>query len=297
MTLDQLRYFRAVCQYDSVIQAAKTLNISQPSVSNAIANLEKEFNVELFSRRRKRLFKTKECLQLLQMAENVLSQADELSRSMRELGSQNKILNLGVPPMIGSLILPDLYGKYLCNHTNLRVHTVEAASRTLLQLLAEKEIDMAFLPHTKSFDNHLHSQPVKTLQNVCCVSTAHPLASRKSISLAELCNEPLVLFKDSFFQTQRILEEFTRLAITPNILLSTSQLSTVQNMISNNTAIGFLFDFLPKAATNMVGIPLDPPMLTQISLAWNANSPVSSNMNILIQYAKEYAGRSEMCSV
>lgn len=293
MTLDQLRYFRAVCQYDSVIQAAKSLNISQPSVSNAIANLEKEFNVELFTRRHKRLIKTNECLQLLQLAEKVLSQADELSRSMKEMGSQSKTLNLGVPPMIGSLILPELYGKYLCNYTNLQVHTVEAASRTLLQLLAEKEIDMAFLPHTRSFEGHLHSEPLITLQNVCCVSTAHPLASRKHISLTDLCKEPLVLFKDSFFQTQRILEAFTLLAIEPKILLSTSQLSTVQNMISNNTAIGFLFDFLPKATANMVGIPLDPPMLTHISLVWNANSPVSSNMSVLIQFAKEYADHAE----
>ena len=41
MTLDQLRYFSAVCKYGSVSQGAESLNISQPSVSNAIANLER----------------------------------------------------------------------------------------------------------------------------------------------------------------------------------------------------------------------------------------------------------------
>ena len=47
MTLDQLRYFTAVCKYGSVSRGAESLSISQPSVSNAITNLEKEFGVEL----------------------------------------------------------------------------------------------------------------------------------------------------------------------------------------------------------------------------------------------------------
>ena len=288
MTLDQLRYFRAVCQHDSVIQAAQSLNISQPSVSNAIANLEKEFGVELFTRRHKRLFKTNACFCLLEMAEKLLTQADELNRTMKNLSSQNNILQLGIPPMIGSLVLPELYGIYLQQYPNLKVHTVEGDSNRLKQLLLDKEIDMAFLPHTKPFGRDLQAEPLTTLQNVCCVSKQHPFATQKSINLSALEHEPLVLFKNSFFQTERILEEFTHLTITPNILLSTSQLSTVQNMIANDTAIGFLFDFLPATTPNLVGIPLDPPMLTHISLVWNANSPVSANMKIMIQFAKTH---------
>ena len=60
MTLDQLRYFRAVCKCDSVSRAAEILNISQPSVSNAISSLEREFDVALIERRRKKLILTKE---------------------------------------------------------------------------------------------------------------------------------------------------------------------------------------------------------------------------------------------
>ena len=50
MTLDQLRYFQAVCKYKSVSNASKYLNISQPSVSNAISKLENEFGIMLFVR-------------------------------------------------------------------------------------------------------------------------------------------------------------------------------------------------------------------------------------------------------
>ena len=112
MTLDQLRYFSAVCKYSGVNRAAEALNISQPSISNAIANLEREFGTELFTRQRKRLIITKEGLQLLSMAENLLSQADNTVKVMRSLGKDNKMLRLGVPPMVGSMILPILFEEY-----------------------------------------------------------------------------------------------------------------------------------------------------------------------------------------
>lgn len=286
MTLDQLRYFQAVCKYDGVSRAAETLNISQPSVSNAIANLEREFGVQLFTRRRKRLLLTKEGRILLELAEKLLSQAEETSRTMRELGSHNKVLRLGVPPMIGSLVLPILYGEHFKSYPQLQVRIVEGDSSELKRLLADDQIDMAFLPHIHPFGGNLCAEHLTKLQNVCCVNKAHPLATRKSIRFEELKDEPLVLFKNSFFQTERILSEFAQLSFTPYVLLNSVQLSTVQNMIANGTAIGFMFEFLLKSTPDLVGIPLDPPMTTQVSLVWNNNSHISADMNNLIQFTK-----------
>ena len=122
MTLDQLRYFQAVCQYDNVSRAAEALNISQPSVSNAIGNLEKEFGTLLFTRQRKRLVLTKEGTLLLEMTEQLLSQADKINRIMREMGSEKRVLRLGVPPMIGSLALPVLFTRHFNRYPQLQVH-------------------------------------------------------------------------------------------------------------------------------------------------------------------------------
>ena len=72
MTLNQLRYFKAVCQYDSVSRAAQRLNISQPSVSNAIKELETEFGVRLFNRQYRRISLTDAGLQLLALTESLL---------------------------------------------------------------------------------------------------------------------------------------------------------------------------------------------------------------------------------
>lgn len=287
MTLDQLRYFRAVCKCDSVSRAAEILNISQPSVSNAVSALEKEFGVALFERRRKRLILTKEGQQMLTLAEELLGRADDLHRTMKAMGGKDKILRLGVPPMVGSLVLPALFGEDFRQY-GMHLYIVEGDRTDLKALLADGQIDMAFLPHADALGTELRSELLTVLENMCCVSKEHPLADRKTVKLQELAEEPLVLFKNSFFQTERILAEFSRLSCVPNVLLHTAQVSTVQNMVAANVGVGFMFAFLLKTAPDLVGIRLEPSMTTQVSLAWRENTQVSAMAEKLAQYMKKY---------
>jgi len=264
------------------------LNISQPSISNAIANLEKEFGIDLFIRQHKRLRLTDAGRTLSELTDKLLSQADEAGRIMRELGTGNRILRLGVPPMIGSLVLPILYGEHFKQHPRLQVRIVEDGSSGLRQRLADGQIDMAFLPHVYPFDGDLRAEPLAELQNVCCVSKNHPLADRSFITLEQLRDVPLVLFKNSFFQTERIMSGFAKLSVTPNILLDSAQLSTVQNMIASGTAVGFMFAFLLRSTPDLIGIPLDPPMTTRVSLVWKKSGHVSQDMEDLIRFIQTH---------
>ena len=286
MTIDQLRYFQTVCKYDSVSYAAEILHISQPSVSNAIASLEKEFGVKLFTRYHKRLILTEEGQVMRKLSAKLLAQAENITQTMRELGNNSTALRLGVPPMIGSLVLPILYGEYFNSEPRFQVHIVEDDTSGLKKMLAEDQIDIAFLPHSNSFEEDLYVQRITELQNVCCVSKSHPFATRKSVRFIELGDEQLVLFKNGFFQTERILDEFARNALTPNVLMNSSQLSTVQNMIANSTSVGFMFEFLLKSRQDLVGIPLDPPMTTQVSIVMKNNKHLSSNTHNFIQFIK-----------
>ena len=60
MNLIQLKYFHAVCQFQTVSEAAEYLYISQPSLSNAIKELENEFGVALFRRHHRGMTLTEE---------------------------------------------------------------------------------------------------------------------------------------------------------------------------------------------------------------------------------------------
>lgn len=283
MTLDQLRYFQAVCNLGSVIRASEFLRISQPSVSGAIINLEKEFDTQLFARQNKRMVLTKEGNTLLELANNLLKMADTTVKTMEAL-SDNHFLTLGVPPMLSSFILPIIYGKFLQQYPDFKISIVESDRSGLIRLVNENKINMAILPHESPFDERYKSVLLAELNNVCCVNKSHRLAQKSCVSIYDLENEPLVLFKNSFFQTERIVKRFEQMGITPNILLDTAQVSTVQNMVSNGFAVGFVFEFLLKSAPELVGIPLDPPMRTKVSLVWNRSEHLSGNVNLFVKF-------------
>lgn len=294
MTLDQLRYFAAVCQYDSVTLAAQALNVSQPSVSSAIKNLEAEFGVTLFDRQRRRLRLTPAGDQLLELSRPLLADADQLKQTMQSMGGK-QVLRLGVPPMIGSLLLQPLYSRFVPRNPQLRLQIVEDDSGGLRRLLEEGKISAAFLPHTADLDSGWGCMELGRLQNVCCVSREHPLAGEKTVSLAQLAKEPLVLFKNSFFQTERILTGFQNLGCQPNVVLYTAQLSTVQNMIQSNAAAGFMFRFLAERAEGMVGIPLEPEMTTRVSLVWRKARQCSHAVEALRAFAEGLSWEETYC--
>lgn len=288
MTLDQLRYFQAVCKFNSVSRASEYLNISQPSVSNAISKLENEFGTMLFTRQNKRLTLTKEGATLLELANDLLLHTDHAMQTMKEL-SDNKVLNLGIPPMLGSFLLPILYGEFFKDNPNFKINIIEDDRTGLIRMLEDHRINMAFLPHDGTIDTQLKSQPLIEFDNVCCVSQDHRLSQKKTLTIEDLKDEPLVLFKNSFFQTERILKRFKQQGYSPNILLHTAQVTTMQNMAASGLATGFIFEFLLKSRSDLVGIPLEPPMRTQVSLVWKQGEHLSNNMNHLIQFIKKYA--------
>ncbi len=291
MTLDQLRYFKAVCQYNSVSRASEALNISQPSVSNAISKLEKEFGVMLFLRQNKRLVLTKEGAVLLKYATDLLNNADNTIKRMKEL-SDTKVLNLGIPPMLSSFFLPILYGEFFNAYPDFKINIIEDDRSGLMKMFDENRINMAFFPHDDTLDDKLNSCLLTELDNVCCVSKNHHLAQKDSVCIEDLKDEDLVLFKNSFFQTERIIERFRQKNITPHVLLDTTQVSTLQSIVASGVAVGFVFKFLLNSTPDLSGIPLNPPMKTKVSLVWNNNEYLSDNMLCLIRFINNYSSKS-----
>jgi len=286
MTLTQLRYFQAVCNYGGANRAAEQMNVSQPSISNGIRDLEREFNLMLFVRKNKQLILTSEGKRFLELTNQLLAKADDTLEEMRSL-EKNKPLRVGIPPMLCSFILPILYNQVLTDLPEVPIKVVEDDRSGLLLMFEKDQIDLAFFPHNQAVDSAFSSVAITEMQNVCCVNKKHPLAKKKSLSIFDLKDEEFVFFKSSFFQTQRILDRFSKAFLTPKILLETSQVSTVQNVVAGTNGVGIIFDFLLDSSPQLVRIPLDPPMYTSISLIWKNTGHLQNHAAKFIHYFRK----------
>ena len=266
MNITQLKYFHAVATYRTVSLAAEHLYISQPSLSNAIKELEKEFSVNLFYRRYNGMHLTPAGTKLYSFVEDLLSRFDELERMMRAMGTGRKQLRLGIPPMISAFLLGDIYRNFISNDKDIDFSITEKGRYELLDQLNDGLLDAVLIPHDTPFGQDISAKKIGTLEIVCCVNRASPLASIGSVDARALRDYPLLLFSDSFFQTKTIKSWFASASVEPNISLQTEQLSTAQNMIESDLAVGFMFKKLAETNPSIAMLPLDPPIFVDISI-------------------------------
>ncbi len=268
MNINQLKYFCAVCDFQTVSDAAMHLHISQPSISSAIKDLENEFGVTLFKRHHHGMTLTSEGELLYKMSKDILNRTGKAEKIMKDLGGDRKKLRLGIPPMIGAIILPSIYRDFLSANEGITLEIVEGGSQELTQKLSEGYLDMIFVPHNRTLDTGLSSRAVARLEIVCCMAKDSFNMTRRAVKPSDLENIPLVLFENSFFQTEEIKKWFARERIKPNILLQTEQLSTMLSIISNNIASGFMFRQLIERNSEFVSFALESPMYVDVSLVW-----------------------------
>lgn len=287
MNLNQLKYFYTVCMYGSLSDASEYLYISQPSLSSAIKSLETEFGVSLFNRRYKGMELTTEGKVLFEMCKDILSRTDQLENIMKDLGNERNRLRIGVPPMIGSLILPYIYRDFCQLHPEVILEITEDGRNGLLDKLSDNYLDMVFLLQNESLDKKFCSTKISHLEIVCCVSTDNPIAKNESVTPEILKDTPLVLFENSFFQTEAIKEWFTAKKVSPNIIMQTKQLSTMLTMISENIACGFTFRQLTEVNKSFIAIPTKDPMYADACLVWKKDSYHFGCMDKFKQYIKE----------
>lgn len=287
MNLNQLKYFYKVCICGSLSEAAEHLYISQPSLSSAIKSLEKEFGIILFSRTHSGMQLTAEGKILFQYCKELLSRTEQLENILKDLGNQRNKLRLGIPPMIGSLILPKIYRDFCKLYPDIKLEIIEAGRSELLYELSENLLDIVFSLQNNTIDKNFSSKVIANTEIVCCASKEHPIVTQKAVTPEILKNVPLVLFENSFFQTEKIKKWFAFEKIDPNIIMQTKQLSTMLTMISQNVAVGFAFREIAQINKSLVAIPCLTPMTADVCLVWNKNSYNFNSMEKFKNYINE----------
>ena len=284
MNLSQLKYFKTVCDFGKVSAAAEYLHISQPSVSNSIKELEREFGIILFKRHHGGMQLTNEGMCFLKHANDLLLRAEQIEHIMCNMGNDRKILRLGIPPMIGAIILPHIYREFNILYPDITLEITEGGRNELYEKLNGDYLDMIFIPHSNYIDNNLSSLHISRLELVCCMHKNNALSSKKEITPYDLKNAPVALFNDSFFQTKQIKKWFEEGNIIPHIIIHTGQLSTIQSLVSNNTAIGFMFEKLIDSNSNIIHVPIRNAIYTDISLVWKKEAYMLACMKSFKSY-------------
>ncbi|MCR5834632.1 MAG: LysR family transcriptional regulator [Selenomonadaceae bacterium] len=144
MTLRHLNIFLQVCDEDGMTRAAEKMHISQPSVSQAIHELEEHYNVRLFERLGKKLFITNAGRELQEYARHIIGLTEQTESALRNFSAVSP-LRVGATLSIGESIFIPFLGKFKEIMPNIPVQSRIHNTATLEEYLLRDELDIALV--------------------------------------------------------------------------------------------------------------------------------------------------------
>lgn len=288
MKLTQLEYFCTAVQCQSITAAAKKLYVTQPAISGAIRELEKEFSVSLFSHARNRMTLTDEGRVFYERSAQLLREVESAKQQLHDLGSAQQTVKVGIPPLWGTTFFPDLLHDFNRRYPNIRLTFYEYGSARAAALVREKVLDVALANLSQDDPESFQSVCIGRDHFVIVVDPSHPFAQRESVSLADLEGVPLVMYNTDSVQNNAIASRFAALGIEPYIQIYTSQIYTMKSMIHNSPCASFFYASLLQDHPDLVGIPIEPRIEQKVGLLWRKAKYTPSGVESFISFVRDY---------
>jgi DNA-binding transcriptional LysR family regulator len=196
--IGHLRCFLAVAEQRHFTRAARELGLAQPSVSAQVRRLESELGSELFHRMKGNVTLTPAGEALLPFARRILTDVDAASSELRESGAQVRgRLSIGATPSLAATLVPPVLARFHSAYPAVDLVLREAGSGDLVTALEEGALDVALVILPVRHDV-LETQPLLREELVLALARTHPLAKRRTISVADLRDVPLVMFREGY---------------------------------------------------------------------------------------------------
>jgi len=233
LELRHLRYFAAVARELSFSRAAEQLHIAQPPLSRQIRSLEDELGAELIDRSSRPLRLTPAGRFFQVQAQQLLDRMAEVqAATARIAGGGRTWFGLGFVPSTLYGALPEVIRRFREAQPAVELSLFEMTTVQQLEALKAGRIDVGF-GRLQVDDDQIIGELVREEPVVAALPVNHRLARHKSLSLAKLVSEPLLLYpaKPRPSYADQVLEMFHSRGLKPTIALETNEVQTAIGLV------------------------------------------------------------------
>jgi len=194
--LRHLRYFTAVVQWKGYREASRRLHVTQPSISQAVADLESELGIKLFSREGRVAKLTPEGAAFCEEALKTLEQAERsIATAQRAAKGEIGRLGIGFMGFTAYSFLPDLIRKYKARHPGVSLRLIEDVPNGLDIAYDKGEIDIAFTrPLPADRRAHFETRLIFSEPLIAAFPRERKIKTKR-IRIADLAGERFISFR------------------------------------------------------------------------------------------------------
>lgn len=256
MTIMQMRYFIEICKQGTLSKAATSLYISQPALTLAIRDLEKQLNIRIFKRVGKNLVLTLEGEFLREKLSGLLKNLDNILDEINDFSNNKKHVRLAMPAMTSSWFTPLILGEFKKIYPDIRVDIAEVSSVKALQMLEQEEVELVLTSYKKAHIPSLLYISIFESEFYFCTNKNSRLAKHDILNIKDISQEPLAMLQGGYIVDQL----FEEASVHPNIIFKSKQLHTIKKLVTNNIASALLPKDIVADEKEIVAIPLKNPL-------------------------------------
>ena len=298
MNLQQLKYVIATAEARSITKAAGQLYLSQPSLSNAIKELEAETGITLFVRSRNGVTLTKEGMEFLGYARQVVQQMELLED--KYISSQPQKIQFGVSTQHYTFTenaFVELVQRF--GQERYEFYFNEAGTHQILEDVKNRISDLGILYLSneneavlrKTLEEYgLEFVPLFSAKPHVFLQRNHPLAGKEKLRLAELAPYPRLNFVQGSYESSYYAEElFSTVPAEKEIRINDR--GAIVNFMLGLNAYTVSSGIFPKYlhGDKIIAVPLDEPEIMKIGYIHPEKQPLSELAAVYIRELEKYA--------
>lgn len=254
-TFRQLEYLVAVGETGSIARASENLNVSSPSISSAISQLEEELGIALFVRQHAQgLSITQGGRRVIDQAKHVLKEAATIADIASDVsGMARGPLTVGCLVTFAQLVLPRMRAGYETAYPDVRIEQKELNQAEIFSALRRSEIDIA-LTYDMDIPTDLLFTGLVRLRPFALLAASDDDAGKEEITLEDLTDRPMVLL-DLPISTDYFLSLFESANQTPHIAERTRDMAVMRSLVGNGFGYS-IANVRPQNNISPDGMPL-----------------------------------------
>ncbi len=277
MNLRQIEVFSTIMRTGSVTEAAKALNVSQPSVSKVLKHTESRLGFPLFKRISGRLYPTPEAEVLYSETARIDEDVAHLSQTAFELGDAGVgRIRIGCPPSLSTHVLPMGVQAFRTRHANIGLKLTISPSALIRSEVVNRRVDLS-LAHFPTPDPEIDGVTLDTGRMVCLMHVGHELANKTTVRATDLMSHNLIFgYADQeFLHLIDSAEPKLRKNVSNNLLVNHFTVAT--GLAQRGLGIALVDEFTVTGShfDDLAIVPFEPEIPIRVGVIFARFKPLS----------------------
>ena len=283
MTIRHLKIFTTVADLGGMSKAAKELHITQPSISQAIAELEKYYGVKLFERLSQKIYLTKEGELMLSFSRHILDSFEQMEAAMNQAVEKSS-LRIGCSVSVGTCLIEEILDEAKERIPQCQISVIVTNSSEIEQLILTNEVDVGIVEGILK-NKDLVITPVCEDELVLVCNMNHPLAKETMVTLDMLQGQDYASRESGSAERNQYEKLFEDAGLQLNRVFCSTNTEAIKNAVIHGRGIAVFSRRMVKQEVEhgeMVVIPVrNVAVKRNIDFVMHKNKYISNEIQMM----------------